>query len=409
MNCAVRISRRTAFAGALILCGFRPTSDALAQSEVNLVMHTETFRDAASGQWIRRFSGRAAPREAFIDPDTGAVVRPRDLFPNQNDPFAINDRLQLGEGGYALRTLDRARLGMAPGRDHQSWAMNMIPFGVLLDGSILDPSGPWYDGGPADPNNPFDRACTGWEYEVTHPVVSQLVGVPALIAGHVQPSGMFHYHGYPRLLIEALRSEALARGKSSGPLTVGYSADGFPVLDYRFAESPGGRLVFRFSGYVLRKGQRQVVEFTNPATVPLGNHDGLYVQDYVFDPRQKNQEIEAALAQSEAYFGLTRSALRDGRASYALLDQHNGGVLGDVEGYQGSVYGYVLTPDWPMVPRLFAFEPDETFKQVIPFEPTGFGSRILKVLGVSEGRRSLYDNCPADLRSIRQWHERPPY
>lgn len=221
MNCAVRISRRTAFAWALISCGFRPTSDALAQSEVNLVMHTETFRDAASGQWIRCFSGRAAPREAFIDPDTGAIVRPRDLFPNQNDPFAINDRLQLGEGGYALRTLDRARLGMAPGRDHQSWSMNMIPFGVLLDGSILDPSGPWYDGGPADPNNPFDRACTGWEYEVTHPVVSQLVGVPALIAGHVQPSGMFHYHGYPRLLIEALRSEALARGKSGGPLTVG--------------------------------------------------------------------------------------------------------------------------------------------------------------------------------------------
>lgn len=106
---------------------------------------------------------------------------------------------------------------------------------------------------------------------------------------------------------------------------------------------------------------------------------------------------------------MTRSVLRDGRASYALLDQHNGGVLGDVEDYQGSVYGYVLTPDWPMVPRLFAFEPDETFKQVIPFEPTGFGSRILQVLGVSEGRRALYDTCRADLRSIRQWHERPPY
>ena len=167
MKCTGKISRRTALAWGLVLSAFRPTSDALAQSEVNLVMHTETFHDAASGQWIRRFSGRAAPREAFIDPDTGAIVRPRDLFPNQNDPFEINDRLQLGEGGYALRTLDRARMGMAPGRDHQPWSMNMIPFGVLLDGSILDPSGPWYDGGPADPNNPSDRACTGWEYEVT--------------------------------------------------------------------------------------------------------------------------------------------------------------------------------------------------------------------------------------------------
>jgi hypothetical protein len=404
--------RAMLLSGTALAVGFAfwlPTGK--AGTEIAPMMRIDLAKDPANGQWTRSFSGRAAPADVLHDPNTGSAVRVRDLFPNRNDPFAISDRLQLGEGGYRLKTPDRARMGLAPGRNHKSWAMNMIPFGIMLDGSILDPSGPWYDGGPADPNNPFDRACTGWEYEVMHPTVSKLVGVPAAIAGHVQPNGMFHYHGYPRLLISELKKQATERGLGSAPLLAGFSADGFPVLDFSWDEGSGGRQNFRFSGYVLRTGRRQAVPFTNPAMVPPGDFDGLYVQDYVYDPRRKLKEIEEKLDRGESYFGLTRRALQSGRASFSLLDVHNGAKFAGVEGYTGKVYAYVLTPDWPMVPRLFAYEPDDSFKKVIPLEMRreGMVARLAQTFGMGGGRRSLYDQCPAPLKSMREWHGRPPY
>lgn len=376
-------------------------------------MHVALTQDPATGQWIRRFSGRAAPVDALPDPVTGALIRVREFFPNQHDPFPINDRLMLGEGGYMLRTLDRARMGMAPGRDHQSWSMNMIPFGIMLDGSFLDPSGPWFDGGPASPHNPFDRACTGWEYEVMHPVVSRLVGVPSAIAGHVQPSGLFHYHGYPRLLIANLRMLATSRGGATAPLLVGYSADGFPIVDHLVASRGDGRQEFCFSGYVLRSGQRVVLSRTNPALVPNGPFDGLFVQDYVFDPERKRREIEARLDRGESYHGLTRRALDEGRAAYVLLDPHNGTTSVHVEGYPNAVFAYVLTPDWPMVPRIFAFEPDDSFKNVIPLDPPSRRAVAVGPAGgpprMGPGRRALYDQCTDEMKSIRQWFDRPIY
>lgn len=151
-------------------------------------------------------------------------------------------------------------MGVIPDDSNHPWSLNMIPFGVAVEGSIMDPSGPWYDGGPADPNNPFDRKCTGWEYEVTHPDVMKLVGVPAELHGHVQPGGIFHYHGYPSAMIAVVRGNAPAE---TGPIIVGYSADGFPVIDYKIVSSDGIEWIF-VSGYVLREGRRQALELTNP-------------------------------------------------------------------------------------------------------------------------------------------------
>lgn len=246
-----------------------------------------------------------------------------------------------------------------------------------------------------------------------HPLVSHLVGVPAVIAGHVQPSGLFHYHGYPQLLVAMLRSLAADRRQDAVPLLLGYSADGFPIIDHVVAAAEGGRRDYLFSSYVLREGRREPLPRTNPEMVPGGSFDGLFVQDYVFDPERKRAEIDARLERGESYFGLTRQALHGGRASCRLLDPHNGTEIANVEGYQGKIFAYVLTPDWPMVPRVFAYEPDDSFKNIIPLDPP---APLSVAVGMTEiplrggpGRRASYGNCPGSLRSIREWYERPPY
>jgi hypothetical protein len=368
------------------------------------LMRTST-RKLANGVIVRTFSGRAAPLGIMIDPRTAREVHIYDYFPNKHDPFGINAGLELGESGYELKTIDRALSGIIPSAADAPWALNMIPFGVASDGSMIDPSGPWYDGGAADPNNPFDRNCTGWEYEVLHPVVRQLVGMPDAAPGHVQSGGLFHYHGYPELLIANLRAKTPASLQSSGAMAVGFSADGYPIIDYVIgaATPQQGPALFLFSAYVLREGARSALERTNPAYTPSCKYDGLYVQDYVFDPNRKAAQIEDALAARGEYEGMRADDVRAGRAAYVLLDERNGYVLRGprqtLKGYPAAHYAYVLTPDWPQVPRMFAFEPDESFRQIIPFE----------TMQGPAGRKTLYDNCPSQLRDVHVWEGRSPH
>lgn len=373
-----------------------------AESRPDRMVSTVVWQD---GRPLRRFSGAAAPPENLRDPRSGTLVRYHAAFPNPQDPFAIDTGLRLGPEGLGLQTQDRGLDGRLP-EDAAPWRLNMVPFGVARDGVILDPSGPWYDGGPADPNNPFDRACSGWEYEVTDPRVAALVGMPEVIRGHVQPSGMFHYHGYPAPMIAALRAVT-----PETPLVVGYAADGYPILDHHLT-GPDGRRVLCVSGYVLRAGPRHSVPRTNPGLVPEGAFDGLFVQDYIYDPEAKRALLAQARAEGVGWFGHT---LPDDAAIH-VLDRRNGLVLGaaldPLPGYPHPHYTYVLTPDWPEIPRLFAFEPDDSFKAIIPLERSGLGARIAALLGQdgAQGRRALYDSCGTQAREIRDLPKgRAPY
>lgn len=372
-----------------------------------------TSASKQNGVLVRTFAGRAAPPASMVDPRTGREVRIHANFPNGNDPFPVNTERELGEGGWGLRTIDRGLQGVIPRPGDAPWALNMIPFGVTVDGSILDPSGPWFDGGAPDPENPFDRHCTGWEYEVLHPAVRKLVGLPDGLPAHVQPGGLFHYHGYPDLLIANLRAR-----RPADPLTVGYSADGYPIIDHVTGGGAAGEQPARwlFSGYVLRDGQRKTVERTNPSYIPPGKYDGLYVQDYVYDPVRKAAQIEAALDKKGEYHGLKVEDVRSGRAEYVVLDIRNGLVLKGpgqtLPGYPAAHYAYVLTPDWPQVPRLFAFEPDNSFKRIIPFQiEQGPVAGFLEGLGLENpaGRAALYANCPSHLSGVHIWKNRNPY
>jgi hypothetical protein len=398
------------------LCLTLPASVHNASAEP-AAMQTATQKQD-DGAIIRTFAGPASPPRSVMDVRTGREVRIHEFFPNPNDPFAIDVRRQLGEGGYGLQTPDRGLSGVIPAASGTPWALNMIPFGVALDGALIDPSGPWYDGGPADPRNSFDRNCTGWEYEVLHPVVRKLVGLPDVSPGHVQPGGLFHYHGYPGLLIAGLRAQKRASSTPQGAIAAGYSADGYPVIDYIIESAAGsGRpALYLFSGYTLREGSRTAVAHTNPEFTPSGPYDGLYVQDYVYNPARKKAQIEAALAGQGEYQGLKAQDVKAGRAAYILLDDRNGHVLRGAEqvlpGYPAAHYTYVMTPDWPEVPRLFAFEPDASFKRIIPFEfERGAAGRMLARLGMGgpDGRKTLYNNCASRLTGVHAWEMRAPY
>lgn len=365
----------------------------------------------ADGSFARTFAGVAAPQNLeLFDEDTGRRQRLHDLFPRAHCPFAIDTTRELGPGGFGLGSIDRTLGGVLPGAD--VWPLNMVPFGVAIDGVILDPSGPWYDGGPADPKNPFDRACSGWEYDPIFATVAELVGVPAEVRGHCQPgpgevlgsAGLFHYHGAPRVMLANLRN-ALTDDERRAPLIVGYAGDGYWILDAVIpAEATAsGKRRHLFSGYVLRGGARGAVPHTNPALVAPGTYDGTYVEDWQFDPVAKQAQIEAELRDTGEYLGLTAADLDAGVADFAVLDARNGLVTDELSlpDAPPGAYVYVMTPDWPEIPRWFAFEPSPSFLGIIPFASPG-------PMG-PPGRQQLYQACSADLADVHQWNGRAPY
>ncbi len=349
------------------------------------------LRSEVSGG-VRTFSGQAAPEDVEVALANGERRNLSSLFPNPNDPFGINSALELGEGGLNLSVVVRS--GVPSG---DPWALNMVPFGVSLDGVLLDPSGPWFDGGAPDPRNPFDRACSGWEYDPLFPVVARLVGLPLEVRGHVQPGpgerpgslGTFHYHGAPVRFLSRLR---LALGEQSAPTIVGYAADGWPIID---AFLPGAPKVHLFSGWVLREGARRAHPHTNPALTPSGDHDGTFVQDWEYEPTRKRALIHAALDRQGEWNGLRREDLDAGKATFQLADAFNGVTL-------PSGWVYVLTPDWPEVPRWFVAEPSPSFRAIIPLDtPPGVSG--------PPTRRALYDACDATLADVHLWSGRRPY
>lgn len=419
---AVSLSRRRflgglslAFATPLLAsCTPRPATPEASEPFVRPQRLSTGVTRLSDGSFERWFRGAASPQNLeFLDEDDGATHRILDLFPRDNCPFAIDTTKELGEGGYSLTITDRTLAGEIPTDADAAWPLNMVPFGVAIDGVIIDPSGPWYDGGPADPQNPFDRGCSGWEYDPVFSTVADLVGVPAAVRGHVQPGpggkmgspGLFHYHGAPRVMLSNLR-RSLDPITRTAPLVVGYSADGFWLLDSVIpAEArPNGKRLHLFSGYLLREGTRAAVPHTNPALVPPGKYDGTFVQDWQFDPDAKRARIEEALQTDGEHEGLRLEDIESGAAEFAVLDRRNGLVSEDftAPGAPKGAYVYVMTPDWPEVPRWFAREPSEPFrKNIIPLDsPAGMGP---------PGRQQLYDNCDASLSDVHQWSGRPPY
>ncbi len=136
---------------------------------------------------------------------------------------------------------------------------------------------------------------------------------------HVQPTGLYHYHGWPKGLIRSWSQE------THSPI-VGWAADGFPIYAgyaYRDPNNPDGGLAWLRSGWRIRDGER--------TGGPGGRHDGSFFADW------------------EWVKGL------------GDVDQANGRFGVTPEFPQGT-YAYFLTREWPIVPRYLAGTPDDSFR-----------------------------------------------
>ena len=127
--------------------------------------------------------------------------------------------------------------------------------------------------------------------------------------------GIYHYHGIPTGLIDSL-----VINKKSGMILVGFAADGFPVY-YLFGDIKKLR-----SSWQLKTGNRP----GDGISAPCGVYDGTYTNDYEFVSGSGD------------------------------LDRCNG-TTGTTPEF-GVTYFYVITEEFPMIPRFLKGKPSNDFK-----------------------------------------------
>lgn len=230
------------------------------------------------------------------------VIRSNGIPDHATGPFPVRGNPNsISPQRHEFRISAQPRIAAAP------TPTGMSPFGIAVNGVMLDPAAAewWRD----------DRG-SGWQYEALGG--GRNLGIDAEHA-HVQPTGAYHYHGLPLSLLARVTA-----GEKRMAL-VGWAADGFPIygpwIPGKAADlkSPLRRAA---SSYRLKPGAR--------AGGPGGKHDGTFVEDWEYV------------------------------AGAGDLDECNG-RSGPTPEFPGGTYYYVLTDDFPFIPRMWRGTPDPGF------------------------------------------------
>ena len=189
-------------------------------------------------------------------------------------------------------------------------------FGVLLNGVELDPVA-----AEPFPHEGFMSPDVNWEWNLE--AMNVRIGLDCNSA-HVQPTGKYHYHGKPTLFLDNL-------GVPTNTMTlIGYAADGFPIYykyAYTIATDNTSTVIEMTSSYQLKSGDRP----GDGVTAPCDSYNGVYSNDY------------------EYVSGL------------GTLDQANGRT-GVTSEYPAGTYYYIVTEDFPSIPRYFRGTPSADFE-----------------------------------------------
>ncbi len=233
-------------------------------------------------------------------------------FPNRGNPNSISEQK------YRLEVPARPQPATEqPGRFPYAW-------GVALNGVVFDP-------GTAEVYNDGDRS-NPWRYEAlksntemgTTPRIPTGLGLDQN-HGHVQPNGAYHYHGLPTLLIARLS------GGEQKMTHVGWAADGYPVYAvhaYADPADPKSGIKAMRSSYRLKTADRG----GDGKTSPTGKPDGSFGLDYEYV------------------------------AGHGDLDEF-GGRTGVTPEFPNGTYYYVLTEEFPFIPRKLKGTPDPSFNK----------------------------------------------
>ncbi|EAY23888.1 YHYH protein [Microscilla marina] len=183
-------------------------------------------------------------------------------------------------------------------------------FGVSINGVKYDPNSAETFQNPNTGENNIE-----WHVEATSSSNSIGKNMGTDNGGHLNPFGEYHYHAIPT---NYFTTNLGISGTSHSPI-VGYAADGFPIYYkyvYQNATDTTSAIIGLSSGYSLKSGTRP----GDGVSAPDGNYDGNYYEDYKF--------------------------------SSGDLDECNGryGITPDFP--QGTYY-YVLTDNYPYIPRCF--------------------------------------------------------
>lgn len=242
-------------------------------------------------------------------------------FPNRHNPNAISAHKQSFR--MPIRPEEQSK--------NQTQADRYL-FGVALNGVVFDPGTAEIWAGKGQEltrmRPGIDRSKI-WNYEALNSSKINL-GVDRSHA-HVQPTGAYHYHGMPVGLIERLRKQ-----NEKKMIQVGWAADGFPIYAiYGHAEAKNGKskLVVLKSSYQLKKGKRP-----RGSKGPGGTYDGTFTQDFEYQPNSGD------------------------------LDEFNGREGVTPEFPQGTYY-YMITKEFPYIPRFFKGNPDESFRKKMDRRP----------------------------------------
>ena len=189
-------------------------------------------------------------------------------------------------------------------------------FGILFNGVELDPVA-----AEPFPHEGMNSSNANWIWNLE--ALNVNLGVDCNNA-HVQPNGKYHYHGTPTSYLNSLNAS------SSTMTLIGYAADGFPVYykyAYSLANNSGSDITIMTSSYRLKSGNRP----GDGVSAPCDSYNGVYSNDY------------------EYINGL------------GTLDEANGrnGVTPE---YPNGTYYYVITDEFPSIPRYLRGTPSQDFK-----------------------------------------------
>jgi len=242
-------------------------------------------------------------------------------FPNQGNPNAL--RAQTHE--YRVPLHPKVAAQPTPARPEFGIGVN----GVVFDsgtGEFWTASSPRTFGGGSE-----------WNYEALGG------GVPLgldMNHAHVQPTGKYHYHGVPTGLLDELVShdhehnhehsgDAHSHAVMERMIQIGWAFDGFPIYGpygYTDANDANSQVHKLRSSYQLKEGERPT-----PPDGPGKAYDGTFGADYEY------VEGSGDLDECNGRFGVTPE-------------------------FPEGTYYYVVTEEFPSIPRMWRGTPDESIR-----------------------------------------------
>ncbi|MEM9914791.1 MAG: YHYH protein [Planctomycetota bacterium] len=234
-------------------------------------------------------------------------------FPSRGNPNAIS--AQDYEYRVPLEPEKATRESASRGR---------VLFGVAINGVPFDPGTAeiWT---PDGRTRGRDAPRNGYRYEALTGNIN--LGLDDHNA-HVQPTGAYHYHALPVGVYESVAGKPVAEVPDQMVL-IGYAADGFPIYGVWAHEDPtdpDSPLVRPTTSWRVKAGNRPAKSDISPG----GAHDGTFVQDWEY--------VEDA----------------------GDLDEHHG-QFGITPEYPDGIYYYMITDEYPFIPRTFYGTPDRSF------------------------------------------------